>query len=75
MRERVCEDSRKLKTEAIFVGISRVSFPRNEACVLHMTGMQKVRTGWRQLVFMSVPWVRPSCKILVKYYVLLNCHF
>ena len=41
-RERVCEDSRELKTKAIFVGISQVGFPRSEACALHMTGMRRV---------------------------------
>ena len=41
----VCEDSKLLKTKAVFVGSSRVNFSRNDACVLHMTGMRKVRTG------------------------------
>ena len=36
------------------MGSSWVSFPRSDACALHMTRMQRVRTGWRQLVFASV---------------------
>ena len=44
-RERVCEDSRQLKTEVAFTGISQVSFTLNEACVLHITGMRRVRTN------------------------------
>ena len=37
VRERVCEDSRQLKTKVVFMGSSRVSFPRSDACALHMT--------------------------------------
>ena len=73
-RERVCEDSRQLKIKAIFVGSSQVGFPRSEACALHITGMRRVRTGWRQLVFTSVSQVRPSHEIPAKHFVLLNCH-
>ena len=58
---------------SVFVGSSGVSIPRSDACVLHMTGMQKVRTGWRQLVFASVSRVRPSRKIPAKQSVLLFC--
>ena len=72
--ERECENSRQLKTKAVFAGSSRVGFPWSEAYALHMTGMQKVRTGWRQLVFVSVSWVRPSCEIPAKHFVLINCH-
>ena len=53
-RERVCEESRLLKTKGVSVSSSWVSFPRSDACALHMTRMQRVRTGWRQLVFASV---------------------
>ena len=74
VRERECEVSRQLKTKAVFVGISRVSFPQSEACALHMTRMQRVRTRWRQLVFASVSQVRPSCEIPAKHFVLLNYH-
>ena len=73
-RQRECEDSRQLKTKAVFAGSSRVSLLRSEACALHMTKVQRVRIGWRQLVFVSVSWVRPSRKILAKHSVLLNCH-
>ena len=38
-----------VKTQAsearrLLVGVSRLSFPRSEACALHMTGMRKVST-------------------------------
>ena len=38
-----------VKTQAseagrILVGVSRLSFPRSEACALHMTGMWRVST-------------------------------
>ena len=74
MREIECEDSRQLKIKAVFVGSSRVGFPRSEAYALHMTRMRWVRTGWRQLVFVSVSRVRPSCEIPTKHFILLNCH-
>ena len=75
VRERVCEDLRHLKTEAVFVDISRVSFLRSDACALHMTGMQRVRTRWRQLVFASILRVRSSSETPAKHSVLPNCHF
>ena len=39
-----------VKTQAIkdrrgFAGSSRLSIPQNDACALHMTGMQRVRTN------------------------------
>ena len=37
MKERVCEDSRQMKTKAIFAGSSRVSFLQSEAYALHST--------------------------------------
>ena len=46
-RQRECEDSRQLKTKAVFAGSLRVSFLRSEACALHMTKVQRVRIGWR----------------------------
>ena len=56
-----------MKTQAIearrfLVGISQLSFPRSEACALHMTGMRRVSTGWRQLCLASISRVRPSCE-------------
>ena len=69
----MCEDSRQLKTKAVFAGSSRVGFLRSEACAQHMFGMQRVRIGCRQLVFTSV-WVRPSREIPAKHSVLLNCY-
>ena len=70
--ERECENLRQLKTKIVFASSSQVSFPHSEACVLHMTGMRRVRIGWRQLVFTSVSWVRPSYEIPTKHSVLLN---
>ena len=55
--ERVCEDSRLLKTKEVFAGSSREGFLRSEACAQHMTRIRRVRTGCRQLVFTSVSWV------------------
>ena len=72
--ERVCEDSRLLKTKVIFAGSLRVGFLRSEAYAQYMTGMRRVKTGWRQLVFGSVSWVRLSSEISAKHSVLLNCH-
>ena len=72
--ERECEDLRQLKTKAVFAGSSRVGFPRSEACAQHMTRMQRVKTGWRQLVFTNVSRVRPFREILAKYSVLPICH-
>ena len=73
--ERECEDSRQLKTKAVFAGSSRVSFPRSEVCAPHMIGMRRVKTGWWQLGFANVSRVRPSREILAKHSVLLKCHF
>ena len=46
---KVMWERKSVKTQAIedwrvFVGSSRLSIPRNDACALHMTGMQRVRT-------------------------------
>ena len=75
VRERECEDSRQLKTEAVFAGISRVSFPRSDTYALHIIEMRRVKTGWRQLVFASVSRVRPPRKTPTKHSVLSDCHF
>ena len=65
----------KLKIEAVFTGSSRVSFLRSDACALHMTGMRRVRTGWRQLVFANVSQVKSSRETPTKHFVLPDCHF
>ena len=70
--ERECEDLRQLKTKTVFASSLQVSFPHSEASALHMTGMRRVRIGWKQLVFTSVFWVRPSYEIPTKHSVLLN---
>ena len=67
-----------MKTQAIedfFAGSSRVSIPRSDACVLHMTGMRRVKIGWKQLCFASVSQVRPSYEIPTKHSILPDCHF
>ena len=38
VKKKVCEDSRLLKTKAVFAGSSQVGFLRSEACALHMIG-------------------------------------
>ena len=72
-RESVCVKTQGMKTKAVFAGSSRLSIPRSEACALHMTGMQRVRTGWRQLVFESISRVRPSRETPAKHSVLPDC--
>ena len=42
--ERVCVKTQAIEDRRVFTGISRLSIPRNDACALHMTGMQRVRT-------------------------------
>ena len=73
--ERECEDWRQIEDWSVFAGILGLSFSWSEVCALHMTGMQRVRIGWRQLVFSSISQVRPSRKTLVKHSVLPDCHF
>ena len=52
--ERVCVKTQAIKARRVLVGISRLSFPRSEACALHITRMQRVSTGWRQLCLESI---------------------
>ena len=67
-----------LKPQAIearrfLAGISRLSFLRSEACALHMTGMRRVSTGWRQLCLVSILRVRPSLETPARHSVLPVC--
>ena len=73
-----------VKTQAIearrfLAGISRLSFLRSEACVLHMTGMRRVSTGWRQLCPASISRVslptRHPQDILFCQSILSDTHF
>ena len=41
--ERECVKTQAIEDKRVFAGISRLSIPRNDACALHMTGMQRVR--------------------------------
>ena len=57
----------------VFADSLRLCIPRNDACALHMTGMWRVRTEWRQLCFASSSWVRPSHETLAKHSFLSDC--
>ena len=41
--KRECVKAQAIEDKRVFAGISRLSIPRNDACALHMTGMQRVR--------------------------------
>ena len=43
--ERVCVKAQAIEDKRVFVGSSRLSSLRKDACALHMTGMRKVRTN------------------------------
>ena len=45
--ERESVKTQTIEVRRVLAGISRLSFPQSEACALHMTGMQRVSTGWR----------------------------
>ena len=60
---------------SVFEGSLQLSIPRSDACALHMTGMRRVRIEWRQLIFASISWVRPSCETPAKHSVLPDYHF
>ena len=42
--ERECVKTQASETRRILVGVSQLSFPRSEACALHMIGMRRVCT-------------------------------
>ena len=42
--EREYVKSQAFEDRRVFAGSSQLSIPRNDACALHMTGMQGVRT-------------------------------
>ena len=44
MIERECVKTQTIEDKRVFAGISRLSIMRNDACALHMTGMQRFRT-------------------------------
>ena len=41
--KRECVKTQAIEDRRVFAGSSRLSIPRNDACALHMTGMQRVR--------------------------------
>ena len=43
-RERVCVKTQAIEYWRVFVGSSRLSILQNDACAMHMTGMQRVKT-------------------------------
>ena len=43
--ERECVKAQAIEDKRVFVGSSRLSSLRKDACALHMTGMRKVRTN------------------------------
>ena len=45
--ERESVKTQTIEVRRVLAGILRLSFPQSEACALHMTGMQRVSTGWR----------------------------
>ena len=62
--ERECVKTQAIEDRRVHAGISHLSFPRSEACALHMTRMRRVSTGWRQLCLVNISQVRPSCEYL-----------
>ena len=70
VRDRESVKTQGMKTKVAFAGSSQLSFPRSEACALLM---RRVRIGWRQLVFASISWVRPSRETSVRHSVLPVC--
>ena len=68
--EKECVKTQAIEARRVLVGISRLSFPRSEAYALHMIGMRRVSTRWRQLCLASISWVRPSRETPARYSVL-----
>ena len=71
--ERESVKTQAIKPRRVLTGISWLSVPRSEACALHMTGMRRVSTGWRQLCLASISWVRPSRETPARHSVLPVC--
>ena len=71
--ERESVKTQAIEARRILASISRLSFPRSEACALHMIGMWRVSTGWRQLCLASISRVRPSHETPMRHSVLPVC--
>ena len=71
--ERVCVKTPAIEVRRVLAGISQLSFPWSEVCVLHMIGMRKVSIGWRQLCLASISRVKPSHETPARHSVLLVC--
>ena len=70
MLERESMKIQAIEARRFLASISRLSFPRSEACALHMAGMRRVSTGWRQLCLVSISRVRPSRETFARHSVL-----
>ena len=75
MCEKESVKTKGIEDWSVFAGSSQLNIPRSNACVLHMTRMRRVITGWRQLVFTSISRVRPFHETPAKHFILLDCHF
>ena len=42
-RERECVKTQAIEDRRVFAGISQLSIPQNDAYVMHITGMRKVK--------------------------------
>ena len=71
--ERECVKTHAIEAKRVLASISRLSFPQSEACAMHMTGMRRISTGWRQLCLTSISQVRPSSETLARHSVLPDC--
>ena len=57
----------------VFVSNSWLSIPRNDACALYMTKMQRVRIDGNSCASRVAHGIRPFRETLAKYFVLLDC--
>ena len=73
--ERESMKTQGIEDWSVLAGSSWVSIPWSDVCALHMTGMRRVRTRRRQLVFTSILQVKPSRETLAKHSVLPDYHF
>ena len=71
--ERESVKTQAIEAKRFLAGISQLSFPRSEACALHMIGMWRVSTRWRQLCLTSTSQLRPSCETPMRHSILPVC--
>ena len=70
MLERESVKTQTIEDRRFLTDISRLSFSQSEACALHMIGMQRVSTRWRQLCLVSISRVRLSCETPARHSIL-----